>query len=515
MASLIQRLTARPERGEARDIVSLNDYIAAINQYGYTPSVETSLGANKVEKITHSFAGYASRGFAGNGVVFTCMAIRQDVFSQMRFRYQRLRDGKPSDMFGTPDLRLLERPSPGETTQDMLSRLIQDADLAGNGYRILDTPLTRLGGDNQTQVVRLRPDWMEILVGARMRVVADSLGRPTGRAQMGWDRLAYVYTEGGPTSGNDPVMLMLDEVAHFAPTPDPLADFRGMSWLTPVAREVENDTLMNTHKRRFFENGATPNMIIKHPVGANRDKVIDWAKRLEAEHAGSTNAYKTLNLYPGADATVVGSNMQTLDFKSIQGAGETRIAAAAGVPPVIVGLSEGLQGSSLNAGNYSASRRRFADATMHPLWQNAAGTLETIVRAPGADTRLWYDADDNPFLREDEKDAAEITQTRAATLGSLLQQGWTEDSAKKFMQTSDDFRVLEHTGLFSVQLQPAGGTDKESKQDTLARTIQQLYLGVGKVITVDEARIILNQLGAGLDVPAPDELTPDEGEVTP
>ena len=504
MASLLQRITAREPEPESRDIVSLNDYIAAINQYGYNPSVSSTLSSS-VERLQTSFSGYASGGLKGNGIVFACMATRQFVFSSIRFRFQRLRDGKPSDMFGTPDLRLLEHPATGDTTQDLLSRMIQHADLAGNSYSVLDTPLTRLGGDDQAEIVQLRPDWVDIMVASRMR--------PTG--PLGFKRVAYFYTEGGPTSGNDPTPLLLDEVAHFAPIPDPMAQFRGMSWLTPVVREIENDTLMNTHKRRFFENGATPNMIIKHPVGANRDKVIDWAKRLEAEHAGSTNAYKTLNLYPGADATVVGSNMQTLDFKSIQGAGETRIAAAAGVPPVIVGLSEGLQGSSLNAGNYSASRRRFADATMHPLWQNAAGTLETIVRAPGADTRLWYDADDNPFLREDEKDAAEITQTRAATLGSLLQQGWTEDSAKKFMQTSDDFRVLEHTGLFSVQLQPAGGTDKESKQDTLARTIQQLYLGVGKVITVDEARIILNQLGAGLDVPAPDELTPDEGEVTP
>ena len=42
------------------------------------------------------------------------------------------------------------------------------------------------------------------------------------------------------------------------------------------------------------------------------------------------------------DAAAVASlahqaNLKELDFKSTQGAGETRIAAAAGVPPVIVG----------------------------------------------------------------------------------------------------------------------------------------------------------------------------------
>jgi len=449
MASLLQRLSGR---AEVRDITSIDGYIDAINRYGYNPSANTTLKAS-VESLTHSFAGYAS-GMKNNGVIFTCLARRQFAFSSMRPRFQRLREGKPSDLFGTPALQILENPVPGETTQDLLSRMIQDNDLAGNAYNVLDTPLTRLGGDDTTKnILRLRPDWMEIVVAPRMRRRDDG-----SMAQLGWRRVGYVYTEGGPTSGNDSVPLMLDEVSHFAMLPDPLASFRGMSWLTPVVREIENDGLMNTHKRRFFENGATPNLIITHPVGADREKVLDFQKRLDAAHGGVENAGKTLNLYPGADATVVGANMQQIDFKSVQGAGETRIAQAAMVPPVIAGLSEGLQGSSLNVGNFSAARRLFADGTLHPLWENAAGSLGTIVKAPGPDARLWYDADDIPFLREDEKDAALISQIRAAILASLIQAGFTPKSAAKFLQTSDDFRVLEHTGLLSVQLFEPGAS---------------------------------------------------------
>jgi hypothetical protein len=494
MPSLLKRMT-----GGSRDIISINDYIAAINQYGFHPSLETSMGTLNAETVPNSLAGYAAGGLKGNPIVFSCMAIRQSVFSATRFRWQRLRDGKPSDMFGSPALSLLENPAPGETTQDLLARMIQYADLAGNSYSVLDTPLTRLGGDGGEQIIQLRPDWMEIVASARMR--------PSG--QLGWQRRGYIYTEGGKHSGNDPVPLLLDEVAHFAPLPDPLASFRGMSWLTPVVREIENDDLMTRHKRRSFENGATPNMIIKHPVGADRAKILDFQKRLEQNSAGVENAGKTLNLYPGADATVVGSNMEQLDFTSVQGAGEVRITAAAQVPPVLVGLKEG------RYAEYPHARRRFADGTIHPLWQNAAGSLATIMPKMPADVRLWYDADDIPFLREDEKDAAAITQIRATTLASLVQAGYTPESAAKFLMTADDFRVLEHTGLFSVQLQSPGAETGESKQDTLARTIQQLYLGVGKVITADEARIILNQLGADLPVPAPEELTPADGEATP
>lgn len=430
--------------GAERGIVSIDDYIGAINQYGYQPSVTSTMPHTNAETLSTSYAGYTAGGMYANSVVFSCMAVRQLVFSSVRLRYQRLKSGKPSDMFGTPDLSLLEVPAPGETTQDLLSRMIQDADLAGNAYNVLDTPLTRLGGDDTTKnVLRLRPDWIFIVTRKRMR--------PDG--QLGWQRMGYVYFEGGKESGNPPVPLMVDEVSHFAPIPDPLASFRGMSWLTPVVREIENDGLMNTHKRRFLENGATPNMIITHAKGADRDAILAFDERMKAQNAGVANAGKTLNLYPGADATIVGSNMKELDFKSVQGAGETRIAAAAGVPPIIVGLSEGLESATYS--NYAQARRRFADGTMHPNWASAAGALATIMPSQGRDARLWYDASDIPFLREDEKDAATINQVRAETISSLVNAGYTPESVVKAVE-SGDFRLLVHTGLYSVQLQKPG-----------------------------------------------------------
>lgn len=443
MANLLRRLTG------SRSIISVDDYINAINQYGYLPSIELSYGANSVEQLRSSFVGYASGGFHGNGVVFACMANRQLVFSAVRFRWQQVVNGKPGEMFGNADLQVLEQPGPGETTQDLLNRIIQDADLAGNSYTMLDTPLSRLGGDTTSGVnlVRLRPDWMEIVAGKRRR---------RDGTQVGHVRVGYVYTEGGKQSGNDPAPLMLDEVAHFAPLPDPLASFRGMSWLTPVVREIQNDGLMDRHKQRFFENGATPNMIIKHPVGADRNKVLDFQKRLEAEHSGTFNAYKTLNLYPGADATVVGKDMRQLDFKAVQGAGETRIAAAAGVPPVIVGLSEGLQAATYS--NYAQARRRFADATIHPLWQNVAGCLQTIVPSPGRGVRLWYDDSNIPFLREDAQDAANIAQTQGSTIRTLIDAGFEPATVVAAVEAGD-WSLLKHTGLFSVQLQPPGTTN--------------------------------------------------------
>lgn len=496
MASLLSRALGRSTAPvEERGISTLDDYVAAVRNA--MSGLDQSWGATRAPTLDERSA------LDCNGPVFAVMAVRQAAFSAISFRWQRMRDGRGADMYGTPDLARLEKPWPGGTTQDLLARMIQDADLVGNAYHILDTPLTRLGGDTTSgvEIVRVRPDWVQLLLARRHRPIGDGKSGLLGHRKIG-----YLYTEGGKSSGNDPVVLGLDEVSHFMPSPDPLAPFAGMSWLTPIVREVENDVLMNQHKRKFFENGATPNMIIKHAEGADREAIIAFNKRLREENGGVDNAYKALNLYPGADVTIAGANMEQIDFRQVQGAGETRIASAGGVPPILAGFSEGL--ASATYSNYGQARRRFSDITMHPLWQNAAGSLAVIMPDRGPDSRLWYDAENVPLLREDETDAANIAQIRAATIASLITAGYEPDSVVRAVD-ANDFRLLVHTGLYSVQLQPAGGADKESKQDTLARTIQQLYLGVDKVITVDEARVILNQLGAGLTVPVPDDLQPE------
>jgi hypothetical protein len=181
------------------------------------------------------------------------------------------------------------------------------------------------------------------------------------------------------------------------------------------------------------------------------DRFKEFKELFEDEHRGVANAYKTLFLGGGADATVVGSDLRQLDFKMTQGAGETRIAAAAGVPPVIVGLSEGLQSATYS--NYAQARRRMADGTIRPLWRSAAGALGNIIKPPRGTAHLWYDDRDIPFLREDRKDAAEIQQVMAATINSYVTAGYTPESAVD-AAVAEDPTLLVHTGLYSVQLRP-------------------------------------------------------------
>lgn len=440
---------------------SLNDWVMwqmgyAGNTYplmgGGGSGIRQTLTGEYVEPAVNGFEGYA-RLMGANPVVLSCMLLRANVFSQARFQWQQLLDGRPSKLFGTPALQPLELPWPNGTTQDLLTRVAQDGDLSGNFYSVLETSLARLGGDGSKHIVRLRPDWAEWIMEPRV------LPGVAGGGQVGWRKVGLRYTEGGCDSGNDSAFFLPEDVAHFAPIPDPCHPWRGMSWLTPLIREIHADGLMSAHRAKYFENGATPNLVITYPIEARREQVQEFRKLLEAENIGLDKAYAPLHLGLGADVTVVGNDLAQIDFKSVQGGGETRIAAAAGTPAVLVGLSEGMQGSSLNAGNYAMARRRMADATAHPWWQNVSGSLAPMVGpAPRADrgaTRLWYDVRDVPFVREDESDAATIQQTRAGTLRTYVDAGFTPESALAAM-LADDEGLLVHSGLYSVQLQAPG-----------------------------------------------------------
>jgi phage portal protein BeeE len=224
-----------------------------------------------------------------------------------------------------------------------------------------------------------------------------------------------------------------------------------MSWLTPVIREVMADGAATTHKERFFNNAATPNMVVKVPEGVREEAFKSLIATFKAKHEGIDNAYKTLFLTSGADATVVGANFQQLEFKVTQGAGETRIAAAAEVPPVIAGFSEGL--ASATYSNYQLAMRRFVDLTMRPLWRNVAGSLATIINVP-ANADLWYDDRDIPALHENARDEAEIDQIRAATIHSLITAVFEPDAV--VATVNPEWSDLSHTGMLSVQLTPIG-----------------------------------------------------------
>jgi hypothetical protein len=127
------------------------------------------------------------------------------------------------------------------------------------------------------------------------------------------------------------------------------------------------------------------------------------------------------------------------------------------VHPTVVGLAEGLQGSSLNAGNFQAAARMTANKTLRPLWRMAAASLQTLVTPPRQGARLWYDDRDIAFLHDDATDQSKIRFHDAQTLRQLVDGGFGADAAVEYVATNDLNRLKgSHSGLMPVQLRPPG-----------------------------------------------------------
>lgn len=429
------------------------------------------------ERIENDFEGYVLGAYKNSGPVFACIQARQFVFSEARFKF-RGKDGRLSD---SPSLALLEKPWPGGTTGELLGRMIQDADLSGNSWWTLTNDEGKYGnaakGGTNVRLCHMRPDWVTMVIGSHSKDpraldarVVGVIYQPLANGQG--------YGTGGQVA--EKVLLTMDEVAHFSPNPDPIARFRGMSWLTPILREIEADKGATKHKGAFFDNAAVPNMSVAFDKDTNPDDFEEFIANFKSGHEGSWNAYKTLFLMGGAQVTPLTHDFRAMDFSGIVGKGESRIAACAGVPASWVGFSEGMQGSALNAGNMAANRRRFADGTIRPLWRMAVASLAVLVDVP-AGSELWWDEDGIAFLREDQTDRAEIMRIDMNSVDAGIKAGFEPDACVDAVYTNDIRKLVgKHTGLVSVQMQPPVDPDNTIEETqgqarimlTLAQVIQ-------------------------------------------
>lgn len=458
----LQRLQARQRLARA-DVERAQPTIASLYDLYSTPDAPLTTFD---QYARHAFG---AMGEPGNAVVFACVVRRMKVFSEAAFKWRSFTTKR---LFGGVELSILDAPWPGGSAGSLLARAELDASLAGNAF-------LRSTGDG---VERLRPDWVTIV----SEIAEDALGEQVRRL------LGYYYDPIGDV-GRDPAYYPADEVAHWAPIPDPLAYWRGMSWMTPLVREINSDVRMADFREAFFKNAATANVIITYKDKVHGDRLAKVRQAMSAKHTGAENAFGTLVLDEGADVTIAGANMEGAAFDALQAAGETRICMAAGVPPIVAGARQGLQASAI--GEYQQALRAFADLEMRPNWRGLCSALQTICPPP-AGAQLWFDTTDVSALRQGEKDAADTNAQQASTLNTLIMAGFDPTSAVAAV-TSGDMSLLVHTGMTSVQMQPAATPQAQQAAD-LVDMIAKGAPGVGPVLGVDELRKILNGAGAGL-----------------
>jgi phage portal protein BeeE len=378
---------------------------------------QSTWGDPNREKAIANLVSAAQDAYASNGIVFACILVRLALFSEARFQLQSLVDKR---LYGTPDLAVLEHPWPGCTTGELLARMEQDVSLAGNAYVWKAAP---------DRLVRVPPD--------QITIISEETHGPAGhwREVVGydWDPSPIQAVAPGQDDRSEQAQILpVDEVAHFTPYPDPKANFRGMSWVSPILREITADSAMTNYKLSYLEHAATPNMLVRYQQRLRPDTVDAIVERMEAKYAAG-NAFRTLVLDQGADADVVGNTLEQLNYATVQGAGADRICADSGVDPVLIGLRPG--GAAVV---YEQAMRRLGDVTLRPLWRGVCAALQKLVpNIPPAGVRLWYDTSDIAALQESETARAQVAQVSSAALLTCVQAGFTRESSVAFLATGD------------------------------------------------------------------------------
>ena len=171
----------------------------SVQRAGGMSQFMTTYWSKNRESLGSSFRAYAEEGYAGNGIVFAVVLARLSLFSEAEFKFRSV----DKQLFGTSALRLLENPWPNGTTGDLLARMEQDASLAGNSF------IRRAAPD---MLERLRPDLVDIISAQHFSGAEEVVG--------------YAYWRDGRGKGA-PEYYPVEDIAHWAPVPDPMASFRG------------------------------------------------------------------------------------------------------------------------------------------------------------------------------------------------------------------------------------------------------------------------------------------------
>lgn len=439
------------EQRSGRTYVTINGTRIPLNDgYGYggiepnpnpmsasRPSIQGDLASIVAHAQPHS-------------VISAAVLARQLVMSQLQFKYRKHSDNA---LWGNGSLSVLERPSGRTGGQLTLPRLMMQSEQAacftGNVYIFRDVAAGRLR--------MLRPDWTTQILGSVSSAAAVESAAAASEDERA-EALAYaldtemIGVRYQPPKSK-PTYISSEYVAHWAPEPHPLTPWLGAAPVSSVVKELAGDEQIDVYVDKFFENGGSPRLLFQLQDDVPPALAAEYKALASDDMQGVGSAYESIWFGGGTDAKVIGSKLSELGHKELRGEIETRIASRMRVPAVILGISEGMSGSALNAGNYGQTRRLWADGWFTPHASGLAAALEQIVDVP-AGSYLSFDPDRIMFLQEDRKDAADIFGVKSRAARALGDGGWEPDSIIKAVAELDISKLVAPAGgLPSVQLQ--------------------------------------------------------------
>jgi HK97 family phage portal protein len=221
--------------------------------------------------------------------------------------------------------------------------------------------------------------------------------------------------------------------------------------------------------------------VIETPGEMTREAAERFAESWHARHQGVGSANRVGVLTGGAKLQRVSIQPNDAQFLETRAFQVPDIARIFGVPPHLI--ADASNSTSWGSG-LAEQNLAFGQFSLRPWIDRIEEAHNRLLVTHGV-TEAFVKLNMDALLRASLKDRYESYAVGIAS-------GFLEE---------DEARALEDM--------PPLDRKATASTEGLTRQLQQIYLAVGKVITVEEAREILNRNGAGLTGPAP---TPEGGD---
>lgn len=288
------------------------------------------------------------------------------------------------------------------------------------------------------------------------------------------------------------------DLVHFR-TYNPDTMGRGMSRLEPLRDTLANEDAARRATSSFWKKGARPAFALTHPAQLSKPAGDRLRMQWDSVYGGVDNTGKTVLLEEGMTAQALTISNHDAQYVETRKLNREEVVAAYDMPPPAVHILDHATFSNITEQFRSVYRD-----TMAPILNYFEAVLETQLRSsrrPGSSEPDFGDEVYAEFLLDEVlRGSFEARMESYSKAHHMMLSEVRERENLPFVEGTD--RIFMNAAL--VPMPPPQGSEKPvtSPRD-LVEMVQKVYLGVGKVLTVAEARAMLNSAGAGLDVDAP------------
>lgn len=435
--------------------------------------------------LSRSDQGKAAQvgAMTANGTLFAIVDKSATGVSSIEWKlYQKARSGKPeerTEVTQNAALAMWESPNPFMTRQELVEASQQYFELTGEIWWLV-------GRDPRSKLpLELWP-----ADPSRMEPVPSATDFLAG----------YVYH--GP-DGED-VPLALDEVV-FIRRPRPGDPYRGISPVEAMLLDIGADKAAAEWNAAFFRNSAEPGGIVEIERKLTDAEFRQHQARWREQHQGTSAAHRVAVLEGGMKWVERKMSMRDMEFTQLRALSGEKIREATGFPKPLLGTVE-----DVNRANAEAAEYVFGKWWVVPRCERLKGALNVdLLKLFGMADVLEFDYE-TPVDEDGEHANAERDSKVNAAL-SLIEAGF------------DPAEVLEAFDLPALTMPKVSEEGAPAGLDAqgMAELIQKIYLGVGTVVTWEEARQVLADAGVPVDLslpppepePAPGQIaTPGEAE---